>query len=45
MASKALCNAKGFEEGTAIDTQTEYCFEKGVGVSSNCVFVTHAACR
>ena len=40
--SKALCQAKGFEDGTAIDTQTEYCFEKGVRLSSSCVFVTHA---
>src|SRR5215471_14287185 len=43
-ASKAICQAKGFEDGTPLDSQSEYCLEKGVRLSS-CVFVTHAVCR
>jgi hypothetical protein len=44
-ASKAMCQAKGFEDGTPLDSQTEYCLDKGLRPSSNCVFVTHAVCR
>ena len=44
-ASKAMCQAKGFQDGSPLDSQTEYCVEKGVSLSSNCVFVTHAVCR
>ena len=44
-AGKAMCQAKGFQDGTPLDSQTEYCVEKGGSLSSNCVFVTHAICR
>jgi hypothetical protein len=44
-ASKRLCMARGFSDGVAVDSQTEYCLEKEGRVSSNCVFVTHALCK
>jgi hypothetical protein len=43
-ASEALCRAKGFQAGTSVDTQIEYCVVQ-LRISSNCAFVTRAICR
>jgi hypothetical protein len=44
-AGTALCRARGFEAGTILDTQTEYCFKRPRGGVGNCAFVTRAACH
>jgi hypothetical protein len=44
-ASSALCHAKGFQAGTSVDTQTEYCLDRSRGGVANCTFVTRAACH
>ena len=44
-ASKKLCVAKGFEEGAAVDVQTEHCLDIVARAVGSCTFVTHAVCR
>ena len=43
-ASEAICRAKGFNSGTSIDIQTEYCFAPGQA-NFSCAFVKRAACQ
>jgi hypothetical protein len=44
-AGNALCRAKGFQAGSSVDTQTEYCFDRSRAGVGNCTFVTRAACH
>jgi hypothetical protein len=39
-----LCRSKGFQTGTSVDTQSEYCLNQG-RIAGSCVFVTRVACR